>query len=49
MKAYYDMTMAVFYFMKSRRMLVLAGPPFHENRDARFANICDTFKGRRVI
>ncbi len=48
-KAYDDMTVAVFYFRKPRRLLVLTGPPFHENRDAHFANIFDTFNGRRVI
>ncbi len=48
-KAYDDMTVAVFYFRKPRRLLVLTGPPFHQNRDAHFANIFDTFKGRKVI
>lgn len=48
-KAYDDMTVAVFYFRKPRRLLVLTGPPFHENRDAHFASIFDTFNGRRVI
>lgn len=48
-KAYDDMTVAVFYFRQPRRLLVLTGPPFHENRDAHFANIFDTFKGRKVI
>lgn len=48
-KAYDDMTVAVFYFRKPRRMLVLTGPPYHENRDAHFADIFDTFKGRKVI
>ena len=48
-KAYDDMTVAVFYFRQPRRLLVLTGPPFHENRDAHFANIFETFKGRKVI
>ncbi|HKZ17537.1 MAG TPA: SpoIIE family protein phosphatase [Geobacteraceae bacterium] len=48
-RAYDDMTVGVFYFRKPRRSLVLTGPPFHENRDAHFANIFDTFKGRKVI
>jgi len=48
-KAYDDMTVAVFYFRKPRRLLVLTGPPFHQNRDAHFANIFGTFNGRRVI
>ena len=48
-RAYDDMTVGVFYFRKPRRTLVLTGPPFHENRDAHFANIFDTFKGRKVI
>lgn len=48
-KAYDDMTVAVFYFRKPRRLLVLTGPPFHQNRDAHFANIFESFKGRKVI
>lgn len=48
-KAYDDMTVGVFYFRKPRRLLVLTGPPFHQNRDAHFANIFETFKGRKVI
>lgn len=48
-KAYDDMTVAVFYFRKPRRLLVLTGPPFHQNRDAHFANIFETFNGRKVI
>jgi hypothetical protein len=48
-QAYDDMTVAVFYFRTPRRMLVLTGPPFHQNRDAYFANIFDSFKGRKVI
>jgi len=28
---------------------VLTGPPFHEDRDTHFANIFDTFKGRKAI
>jgi hypothetical protein len=48
-KAYDDMTVGVFYFRQPRRMLVLTGPPFHESRDPHFANIFDTFKGRKVV
>jgi hypothetical protein len=48
-KAYDDMTVGVFYFRQPRRLLVLTGPPFHQNRDAHFASIFDTFKGRKVI
>ncbi len=48
-KAYDDMTVGVFYFRKPRRMLVLTGPPFHNNRDAYFAKIFDDFKGKKVI
>ncbi len=48
-KAYDDMTVGVFYFRKPRRLLVLTGPPFHEDRDTHFANIFDTFKGRKAI
>lgn len=47
--AYDDMTVGVFYFRKPRRMLVLTGPPFHENRDSYFAKVFDTFKGQKVI
>ncbi|MBP1751847.1 MAG: serine/threonine protein phosphatase [Geobacteraceae bacterium] len=48
-KAYDDMTVSVFYFRKPRTMLVLTGPPFHERRDAYFANYFENFKGRKVI
>ena len=48
-KAYDDMTVGVFYFRTPRRLLVLTGPPFHEERDTHFAQIFDTFKGRKVI
>lgn len=48
-KAYDDMTVGVFYFRKPRRLLVLTGPPFHEDRDTHFANIFDTFKGQKAI
>jgi len=48
-KAYDDMTVGVFYFRTPRRLLVLTGPPFHEERDSHFAKIFDTFKGRKVI
>jgi len=48
-KAYDDMTVAVFYFRQPRRLLVLTGPPFHQNRDSHFASIFETFKGRKVI
>jgi hypothetical protein len=48
-KAYDDMTVGVFYFRTPRRLLVLTGPPFHEDRDTHFANIFDTFKGRKAI
>ena len=48
-KAYDDMSVGVFYFRQPRRLLVLTGPPFHEERDSHFANIFDTFKGRKVI
>lgn len=48
-KAYDDMTVGVFYFRTPRRLLVLTGPPFHEDRDSHFAKIFDTFKGRKVI
>lgn len=47
--AYDDMTVAVFYFRKPRRMLVLTGPPFQPNRDAYFANVFDKFEGKKVI
>jgi hypothetical protein len=48
-KAYDDMTVGVFYFRKPRRLLVLTGPPFHEDRDAHFASVFDKFKGSKAI
>jgi len=44
-----DMTCAVFYFRKPRRLMVLTGPPFEPDMDKDIARRMQTFKGRRTV
>ena len=44
-----DMTCAVIYFRRPRRLLVLTGPPFHGDRDGDFAGMIEAFDGRKAI
>ncbi len=44
-----DMTCAVFYFRRPRKLLVLSGPPFHTQRDREIARQFREFKGAKVI
>ncbi|MFW5798595.1 MAG: SpoIIE family protein phosphatase [Planctomycetota bacterium] len=44
-----DMTVAVAYFRKPRRALVVTGPPFDKERDAEVARRLDEFDGRRIV
>jgi stage II sporulation SpoE-like protein len=44
-----DMSCAVFYFRKPRKMLLLTGPPFEHSRDAQCAERFDSFDGDKVI
>ncbi|MCP3966978.1 MAG: SpoIIE family protein phosphatase [Lentisphaerae bacterium] len=44
-----DMTCAVMYFRKPRRMLLFTGPPFDRERDTECSVIVDAFEGDKVI
>jgi serine/threonine protein phosphatase PrpC len=44
-----DMTAAVMYFRKPRKMLLFTGPPFDRERDKECANIIDTYEGDKAI
>ena len=44
-----DMSCAVLYFRKPRKMLLLTGPPFEHSRDAQCAKRFDSFNGDKVI
>lgn len=48
-KAWDDMTCAVLYFRRPRRLLLLTGPPFEKSRDAEFARLILDFPGNTVI
>jgi hypothetical protein len=44
-----DMTAAVIYLRRPRRVVILTGPPFAADRDGQFANTLAGFSGRKVI
>jgi hypothetical protein len=44
-----DMSCGVVYFRKPRDLLVITGPPFHEEDDRKLAAIFDEFAGQKVI
>ncbi|MBI9020208.1 MAG: SpoIIE family protein phosphatase [Verrucomicrobia bacterium] len=44
-----DTTCAALYLRKPRRTLVLSGPPFAAGRDHEFAQLIETFDGRKII
>ncbi|HNZ47647.1 MAG TPA: SpoIIE family protein phosphatase [Candidatus Hydrogenedentes bacterium] len=48
-QAHDDMSCAVLYLRKPRKMIVLTGPPFDPNHDAEFARRLQEFDGRKVI
>jgi hypothetical protein len=48
-KAGDDITCSVIYFRHPRRILVLTGPPFANERDREYAQRLSTFKGKRII
>ena len=47
--AYDDMTAAVIYIRRPRRVMILTGPPYAADRDKEFAEQLDNFDGRKVI
>ena len=44
-----DISACVMYFREPRESLVFTGPPFHQNKDAEYAMMFDTFKGKKAI
>ncbi len=44
-----DMSAAVVYFRRPRKLLMLTGPPFLKERDAEYARLLDQFDGKRVV
>jgi hypothetical protein len=44
-----DITCAVIYFRKPRRLRLLTGPPFKQERDREYAETVTRFNGRRII
>ncbi len=44
-----DTSCLVMYFRQPRRLLVLSGPPYDEDRDAECARILDDFPGRKAV
>jgi hypothetical protein len=44
-----DVTCGVIYFRSPRRLLVLTGPPFSNDRDGEYVRRLENFKGRSVI
>lgn len=46
---YDDISCAVMYFRKPRKTVVVSGPPYDRKNDARYAQMIDTFSGRKII
>jgi hypothetical protein len=44
-----DMTCAVVYFRSPRRTMVMTGPPFHQEQDYEYAEMLDSFSGKKII
>ena len=44
-----DISACAMYFREPRESLVFTGPPFHQNKDAEYAMMFDTFKGKKAI
>lgn len=44
-----DITCGALFFRHPRRLLVVTGPPFSQTRDTEFAQMFDSFSGRKVI
>ncbi len=44
-----DITCAVVYFRKPRRLRLLTGPPFKKDNDSEYANYVVNFEGRTII
>ncbi len=48
-KPYDDTSCLVMYFRQPRRLLLLSGPPYDQDRDAECASILDRFPGKKAI
>ena len=48
-KAGDDISCVVLYFRKPRKLLVLTGPPFDEDKDREFAELVSSYDGKTVI
>ncbi|TKG90469.1 stage II sporulation protein E [Puteibacter caeruleilacunae] len=44
-----DISCGVVYFRKPRKMLICTGPPYHNEDDARMADLLNRFDGKKVI
>lgn len=44
-----DISACVLYFREPRRALVFTGPPYHQKKDAEYANMFDKFDGKKAI
>ena len=44
-----DISACVLYFREPREALIFTGPPFHQEKDAEYAQIFNKFKGKKAI
>jgi hypothetical protein len=44
-----DITCGAIYYHRPRRLLVITGPPFSQERDGELAELVQTFDGRKAI
>ena len=44
-----DISAAVIHFRNPRKLLVFTGPPYYSDRDNEYANLFDSFEGKKVI
>lgn len=44
-----DISAAVLHFRSPRKLLVFTGPPYYSDRDNEYANLFDSFEGKKVI
>lgn len=44
-----DVSACVLYFREPRKTLVFTGPPYHQEQDAEYARIFDSFDGKKAV
>lgn len=44
-----DTSCAVIYFREPRKLLIVTGPPFEEDRDEEYGNIVRAFEGKKIL